>query len=984
VKKEKKMDEDGEDLLFTNSFISEIPFDDTPLEQRAEFRDYYNKINSNFSKGKGRISDRVSDSVSDRVSENNENNNNEKKTTTSTSENYTYYKKSISSIDTRDRDTNLYPNQNHFKAFLGKTFQHVQQIALVSTEFPNTDQVIRGSESSNQNNVISWCNEEDQGYGITYSATVQTVTTGYVNVTYTSHGQTIGNSLLIHISGSNTQGIDGYWNVTVTDANTFQFPWTGTIALTTVAVNLEFPTYSVELTPGNYNISTLATEIQTELNLVKRQQGAGEFHYFVVNVSTDTDVLTFQSFILTQLANDPLTTTIGTGLITVTQPYHGLVTGNNVLMVGVVGFSGIPATTLNGQYTITVVDQNTFTYLVNINAVSTVVGGGNVVSTGVGAPFKFLFNTLGNSIQDVSGFPNEDSSDSTGTTLAGGPIQTQIYQNLQFDITSNPGYLHVTTTSNHFLISSTKKTISGISVSSPGTSTTIVTTSTSHGLTIPTIVYIRNSNCVPNIDGNWSATPLGPTTLQINLPVTTSGNTGELRYGGDTVKVVGLKTLPSMVSIPYFPLDNTVGHFLDIPFNINYIDSSTISSAYLATDRITINHPNHGFNQIRDIRGFNLPGVVNAIRIWTWQPHGFSTISITCQASTVVTDTIDIVYPSAHNLVAGGNRVLITSSTTIPALTNIALVIDSIINNDTVRVVYTGGLTTPGSCVVTTSGNVVITQTNSNPSIDGLYTVNNVVSTTQFYIIPIDGGASLVAGGSFGFIGRRNQLVLYRVISDIPNGNTLAGISLNALNGIYRDITRIIDQNSYNIRIEGQFANKTILTGAGGTDVRISSERHGMQLIQANTTDGTASGKLYRSINLSGENYVFLVSPSLQTIYNATGIKDVFAKILLSEPPGNVMFNTFLSEPAIFDFPIPQLTEMEFFVYTRKGYLYDFHDLDFSFSLEITEVLNSNDTFNTSSRTNGVRAGGLIVNSSSNSSGSYSGKIAALGRHITN
>src|SRR6185437_16255033 len=54
---------------------------------------------------------------------------------------YNYTKTSIVNIDTRDRDTVAYPNQNHFKAFLGHHFQNVQKIQLVSSEFTNTDQV---------------------------------------------------------------------------------------------------------------------------------------------------------------------------------------------------------------------------------------------------------------------------------------------------------------------------------------------------------------------------------------------------------------------------------------------------------------------------------------------------------------------------------------------------------------------------------------------------------------------------------------------------------------------------------------------------------------------------------------------------------------------------------------------------------------------------------------------------------------------------
>jgi hypothetical protein len=47
--------------------------------------------------------------------------------------------------------------------------------------------------------------------------------------------------------------------------------------------------------------SSLQNEMANKLGLVKRSNNLGSFHYFIVNLDIDTDVVTFTSLILTQL-----------------------------------------------------------------------------------------------------------------------------------------------------------------------------------------------------------------------------------------------------------------------------------------------------------------------------------------------------------------------------------------------------------------------------------------------------------------------------------------------------------------------------------------------------------------------------------------------------------------------------------------------------------------------------------------------------------
>jgi hypothetical protein len=62
------------------------------------------------------------------------------------------------------------------------------------------------------------------------------------------------------------------------------------------------------------------------------------------------------------------------------------------------------------------------------------------------------------------------------------------------------------------------------------------------------------------------------------------------------------------------------------------------------------------------------------------------------------------------------------------------------------------------------------------------------------------------------------------------------------------------------------------------------------------------------------------------------------------------MFNTFISSPATFDAPIAYLDSVYFRVLRKDGYLYNFNGINWSFSLEITEVVDSLNVTNVSSR----------------------------------
>jgi len=72
-------------------------------------------------------------------------------------------------IDSRDRDTLIYTEPNYYKIPLKKPYTNVVSIKLKSTEFTNTQQLIRSTPASLKNNQISWKIEND-GTDTTYTS----------------------------------------------------------------------------------------------------------------------------------------------------------------------------------------------------------------------------------------------------------------------------------------------------------------------------------------------------------------------------------------------------------------------------------------------------------------------------------------------------------------------------------------------------------------------------------------------------------------------------------------------------------------------------------------------------------------------------------------------------------------------------------------------------------------------------------------------
>ena len=976
----------NENVLYKNKYIQKVSSHNIPSDKKQQFRKFYEDKN---------------------------NVNEVKSQDTSPPSNRIFQKKTIVNIDSKFRDINIYPKQNDFKSFIGKTFYNVNSIRLISTEIPNTDQAIKEEPPELQNNIMYWQNQEDVELNYYTGISIEPNVVDKIDLTIVNHNIdtptrdiTIYNSKLITDSDI-TGFMDRQYRATVVDENTLRVDYKGSIPVSgTVSVDIGAPIYSVEFKPGNYTAFTLAEQMQTSFNTVKRRNGNGQFHYFEVTVNLDTDVMLFDSVITTQLGSSPISTTAASGIITVNSISHGFKTGDRVKMINVKNTSGISASVLSGDHVVNVLDSNTFTYEVNTRAIDTTDGGGNTVLTGKDAPFRFLLDSQNTLLQYNIGFPDEDSSEAISATS---PITTKVLNVSDISIVGD--YLRIITTEDHELTQSNKIIISNISTGYPME----ITTSTEHGIEIPSRVTLRNTNSSPNIDGTYFVTPTSVftftiTTRQINI----SGNYGEVLYNGDMITLSGLKSVPRLESFTEFFVENVVlPNQFEIYFFVTSIDVPSIQNCVIGTSQVFVNHPQHGFNRITTI----LDSASGFANISTFLPHDFIgsyTENVTVIDGPVGTNTVDI------NLVSHGlstsDLVTITDSTSDPVIDGVYRI--QVVTVDYIRVNFVHASFIPGTVSISTGDKINIHETNSTPKIDGYFYISNrrlisAISTGTVVVNlsiqghswkvgdsvtvsgtnstpPIDGahiiqsvidadtisietvtnvvspgtsgiiinhnsaliktGLDIVSPGTHGIVGRTHSVTLYRIEAETETGDNLGGINLNALNGIERVITKLIDADNYMIRCENSYATKNITLG--GSLVRASSSIHGRRSIQANTDTGNSTGKLFRSITLEGENYLFLTSPGLDTILtNSSTVTDIFAKLLLNEAPGLMIFNSFVSAPKEFDHPIAKFDEVHFKVVDRDGYPFNFNDINYSVSLEITEVIEQPDDTWVSSRT---------------------------------
>jgi len=720
-------------------------------------------------------------------------------------------------------------------------------------------------------------------------------------------------------------------------------------------ITKDYPIYDVTLRTGSYIASTLATEIENKMSLVKRQNGTvATYHYFTTKLDISTDVVTFTSLILTEMKNNPFTTIIGSGTIniyissTIYQQFK-FKKGDVIYITGAKTFAGIASSVINTSHILQNVDDSNYilTIEINVNASDTlsplIGGGGNTVKIGKLAPFQLLFGEQSKTIAQNIGYPLENSSEQVN--------------------------IHVHNIDNYYQVQ--------------------ITLATPHNFTnsydfVGQLCTINGSGTTPDLDGPRTISRiLNRYTLFIssNGKLTIESlNSGQLTFGGITYDIVEIVNYNI----------NTVVVTTKTPHFLNFSNILNKNITLYNTETV----PNFdGLNTVYGVVSptkFIIPGTLLSVP----NPPTASNVGEQCNMPHVTPLTTSILEITGitmgitnttfscnadHNLLPG-DSIIFKNLISTPLL-NLNYIVESVpttqiftintvlqfFNFNTVPFVCTGYMTlsfpdhgfnniisitnTTGTPAGIPTGKLLLVQTqlphnlskgdkvyfsNTNciPSKNDGFTIEDVISIDSF---TIPSNTVITTNGTHGVIGLNQNFYLYNV-------QEIGGITVDSLNNKLFTVRRIIDKDTISFyNIYGYASSSDI---GGGEGVYISSLIHGFNGIQTNTKNNI----LNRSINLQGENYVFLCCPQLATMMNTGKVTDIFARITLDQSPGNMVF-AFLSNPKTFDTtPLDKLSELEFRVLNYDGSPYDFSDLDYSFTLEITEVKDVTDAFNFSSR----------------------------------
>lgn len=238
-----------------------------------------------------------------------------------------------------------YPNPNHYVVKLEKTYNNIVKVNLVSSEFPNTEKVIKALPENKKNNKIYWQNLEDGDY--VYSVEIDS----------------------------------GNYNPTdlVTEINNKIY---GTVKRIS-AVDLGDPVL-LNATFTNNNYIQLSINTDKDLSIFRSFKEALLVKPFIeVNPSIDTK------------GGDTVTTAISY-TITIQMSNHGLSVGDSILISGSLAYFGIPVEVINKEHlVVTIVDKDRYTIVVehfNLGTTRTDNGGGSAVSIFVPNIFRLRFD----------------------------------------------------------------------------------------------------------------------------------------------------------------------------------------------------------------------------------------------------------------------------------------------------------------------------------------------------------------------------------------------------------------------------------------------------------------------------------------------------------------------------------------------------------------------------------------------------------------
>ena len=598
-------------------------------------------------------------------------------------------------------------------------------------------------------------------------------------------------------------------------------------------VNNSSTIFSALLTPGNYEPSGLAAEIQTQMNAIIRENGRP--HNFRVSIDQVTDIVSISSYTVVGVNDVMSINTSNPNIVTVTLGFdHNYDTGDLIEISGAFTFGNIPTSELNGLKQITILSPTSFSYALSSGSTvtSNISDAGGSIQLAKGADFALFF--------DPADYPN-----TVGDILGFEPVNT-IFESTQLN------------------------------------------------------TRIKESNGITNIY------PLGSfTAIVIGKEHGLLQNT-EMRFDHITEFSPLVNNLFSE-GIAYLLLPLSAGDIVLLQTLYNY-DTSLADNTF----KVSIDISSESYQNT----GFTTP-IENIIQI----------------ADDSYAIGVGAVYP-----VITGMYPYTLSST---GYTAIELDGDhGFVDGDTVII------TELGSSIVYTITNLTAADlTELQSSIDPEYDVFDSMT------LPADNYFRItVSSISFSRFYRQipsNLLVFKPYTSSYTGAIPIGARKNNTLEYIsFHNVTHTND--GYQIlpltpADDAIISDLAILNPTLNTDVNFKILVSDQNVVFGDSGtihngQGTFTRTNNRPVNLSGENYIFMTSPQLDSMHNTGDVTNIFAKLQLAASPGTIIFNSFISNPVVYeDSPLPLLYELDISFREHDNTLVNFNDVNHSFTIEIVE-----------------------------------------------
>jgi len=903
---------------------------------------------------------------------------------------------SIVPLNSKYRDRNRFPNANNIIYDLPRNYSNVAKIELVGSIFPNVDHVIKGeSAGSLQNNVLRWTNVTDRNlvvytdidfvhsfgtyFGFLYNYRVDKAEKTF----YLNH---LNRSFTINTSPS--LALDG------TPSTLLSFDWEDVGNFTT-NVTTDIVEYSIPIKPGNYSFNTLMDAVGEQMNQVRKIDN--EFHFFVFTYNEDTDIISASPYIVFVLPDNPITTVSGSYDVFINSPGHFFVTGDTIRLIGISGVGGIPESILNNEFVVTFIDADTLRVTVSIKAGSSNTGGGNNCRIGELTSFKFLFGDIDRYGNRNKGFISRNMGfrpENSGEVLDPDPLRPISYsitstQNLGsnvFRLFLTDGIL----APNEFLKPCRRLDITDITAG-------VITVSEFHNIPEKSLVYLYIPSL--SISSYMQVIPISNTKLKTSTLLETTDLSDSFLKFGDTIQINGVNISPTHLNkisslekdrYNYF-VENCGIDFVDVYIpraeSISLVSTlvSNSDSKYSApkvfTEFLRVEHFSNLFNGIdymldstsivTEVSGepyFTCKFIDDVSYIGSASGLNTSVLDVTSG-----TFTVDVVFEPAVTPDISSFVFVEANGTGLTA----PWVTANRVSGNT----YTGSIDLPdgtypigSTYIITGDANLRKSLQNcrvkdgTNPSVitdntidfvhsyNGIYNImsnTNDPKTLKFFTY-LSRGGSLYGGDTIGGEGTfdtvRNEVQIYNVLSN--NGtDKLLNVELDSINSKHHEIRLLSSTNNfYTLKVLRRYFRDFDGKDLGGDRVFISSDIHGYGQNRSNTEFWFKTGELYSAVDLRGEDYVFLMTKPITNTINSliSYDEDIFAQLILDKYPGNMCFNSFISEPQDFsDSLLSSLNKISIKLLYENRQPYDLKNLEYSITLKITEYIKTIKSLNT-------------------------------------